>query len=354
MNLSIIVPVLNEVEQLPAFLESLSRQEKVTLELILVDGGSIDGTMELLTACSSSYRWPMKIVTSQRGRAWQLNAGAVHACSPTLLFLHVDSSFTDPQTLSRALRDLDYSCTSRGHHRVAGHFRLRFLRSDNSASFGYFFWEAKARLDRAECIHGDHGFLLRKRFFEEVGPFSVVAPIGEDTLLAERIRSRGEWLLLSDEIWTSARRFESEGLNDRQTLNALLMNFAAIGWDRFFREARDIYSQQVNAKRLDLSPYLALIDRLNRETPWPQRLKRWYRTGEYVRPNAWQLAFLADVRAACRRDLDIDDLQTPRLNCHDRWFEKLTGNFLGNIIAMFGTWVWFRWLVHRYNRPAIN
>ncbi|NIQ98010.1 MAG: glycosyl transferase, partial [Desulfuromonadales bacterium] len=187
---------------------------------------------------------------SEGGRARQLNAGALKASAENLLFLHVDSVFPDPKTLARALEELDRSIAVAGTDAVAGHFRLKFSRTDESSSFGYYFWEVKARLDRSECTHGDQGCLLRKSFFAAVGPFAADLPIAEDTRLAERIRDVGRWILLSPEIWTSARRFEVEGLRERQTLNALIMNFAAIDWADFFAAAKSVYRSQAAADKL--------------------------------------------------------------------------------------------------------
>src|ERR1700674_5517741 len=81
------------------------------------------------------------------------------------------------------------------------------------------------RHGRRECTHGDQGFLLRRGFFNAVGPFEESLPMLAETRFAEAVRNRGEWLLLPAEIQTSARRFEIEGLRERQTLNAIITNF---------------------------------------------------------------------------------------------------------------------------------
>lgn len=350
MKLSVIVPVYNELEQLPIFMEMLSAQESVDLELVISDGGSDDGSQELVERLASDYRWPIRLVRSVKGRGRQLNAGASAAKADNLLFLHVDSVFFEVYTLRRALDALDLAINAGGDYRVAGHFALKFSRTDSSSEFGYYFWECKARLNRPECTHGDQGFLLRKPFYEEAGPFDVDAPIAEDTRFAERIRQLGQWFLLPDQIWTSARRFEVEGLQERQTLNALIMNFSAIGWQSFFAEASHVYRAQSESARLDLNPFFNLIDRLNRQAPYLTTLSTWYRTGVYVRPNAWQLAFLQDVKRNFKRQVPAGEIDLKCLELHDLWFDRVTDNIFGRTIAMIGTWLWYRMTVIRYRR----
>ena len=352
MNLSIIVPVYNEINQLPLFLEMLSGQESIDPELILVDGGSEDGTVELLRKFSASYRWPIRLVQADKGRARQLNTGVEQASCETLLFLHVDSTFHDKRALAAGVEALAVKIADAGHDRLAGHFRLKFTRTDDSSDFGYYFWECKARLDRNECTHGDQGFLMRRSFFNAVGPFDTDVPIAEDTRLAERVRVKGKWFLLPAEVWTSARRFEIEGLRERQTLNALIMNFAAIGWDDFFAQARTVYRHQSASEKLNMVVFFSLIDRLNRESSLTQRLATWYRTGVYVRPNAWQLAFLQDIKRNHARGIDVDAICTDNLDFHDKWFDRFTDNFIGKIIAMAGTWIWYRMTVSCFRKRA--
>ena len=137
MKLSIIVPVYNEIDQLPQFLQMLSAQESIDPEVILVDGGSEDGTVELIRKLSDSYRWPIRLVQADKGRARQLNAGLEQAICETLLFLHVDSTFYDVQALASGVEALAMKIADVGHDRVAGHFRFKFTRTDDNSDFGY-------------------------------------------------------------------------------------------------------------------------------------------------------------------------------------------------------------------------
>jgi rSAM/selenodomain-associated transferase 2 len=337
-ELSIIVPVLNEVEILPALFATLARQKDIRFELLLCDGSSGDGSRQLAQQLSAAAPFPCRLLLSERGRARQLNAGARAAAAPLLLFLHADSGFPDPLALRHAVDAL----LAQGDRLVAGHFALRFALPPERYHFGYFLAESKARLDLPGCTHGDQGFLLTHAVFRQVGPFDERLPIMEDSRLAEEIRGRGGWLLLPAEIVTSARRFETEGLLERQLLNALLMNFAAIGWGDFFAAAPTIYRCQKLTARLQLEPFFTLIARLLKALPRRQRWAIWYQTGGYVRSNGWQLFFGWEARQVFRKGQGPEAVASGRLLRFRRWFDRLTDHPLGQMASMALVWCWFQ------------
>lgn len=336
-ELSIIVPILNEAETLPAFFANLARQANIHFELLLCDGGSADGSRELAGQLAAAAPFPCRLLTTERGRGRQLNAGALAATAPLFLFLHVDSAFPHSLALRQAVDALPA-----GDQRMAGHFALRFALSAERYSFGYFLAESKARLDLPGCTHGDQGFLLSRNFFRQVGPFDESLPVMEDTRLAEEIRRCGQWLLLPAEITTSARRFETEGVFERQLLNALLMNFAAIGWDDFFRAAPEVYRSQDRTGRLQLAPFFALITRLLKDLPRRQCCALWYRTGGYVRSNAWQLLFAWRARRVFRQGKGPEGVANGDIKNFCRWFDRFTDNPFGWGAAMVLVWCWFQ------------
>jgi rSAM/selenodomain-associated transferase 2 len=349
-ELSIIVPTLNEVETLPALFSTLTRQTGIHFELLLCDGGSGDGTCVLAQQQAAVAPFHCRLLLSERGRARQLNTGAEAAVAPLLLFLHADSEFPDTLALRRAVDALLAQHDRLADQRTAGHFALRFALPAARYRLGYFLAESKTRLDLPGCTHGDQGFLLTRTFFEQVGPFDESLPVMEDTRLAEDIRRRGRWLLLPAEIVTSARRFETEGFLERQLLNALLMNFAAIGWNDFFRAAPAIYRSQDRTRRLQLDPFFALIARLLKESPRRQRCVLWYRTGGYVRGNAWQLLFAWQGRRAFRQGKGPEEVPSGSLFSFRRWFDRLTDHPLGQTVSMVLVWCWFQGMRQRMKK----
>lgn len=341
-ELSVIIPVLNEAVALPYLFRTLALQEEIDMEVIVCDGGSTDGTVELTQSLSADVPFPVRVVTSLPGRGLQLNIGARTAAGATLLFLHADSRFPDRLAFRKGLNHLTATIAEKGHDRVAGHFALRFDRKEPSPSWGYYHFECKARLDRPECTHGDQGFLFRRGFFDAVGPFGESLPMLAETRFAEAVRAVGLWLLLPADIHTSARRFETEGLRERQTLNAIITNFAAVGWETFFRETPRLYGSQDAAGRLDLPSALRAIDRRMTSLPWSERMRLWHATGRYVRDNAWQLALARDTRRNFLRGLSVGEGELPALAFYDRYLDRFTDHPPGRLAAALLTWLWLR------------
>src|SRR3546814_15811992 len=92
-RLSIIVPVLNEACTLPVLLERLLPLKRAGCEVIIVDGGSEDGSQNIVQCAGFT------LVCSERGRARQMNAGAAHAQGSVFLFLHADTELPNGAAL---------------------------------------------------------------------------------------------------------------------------------------------------------------------------------------------------------------------------------------------------------------
>lgn len=340
LQLSIITPVLNEGAFLTEFLEGLCRQEHVDFELILCDGGSKDATLDIVHGFKQRSAFPLQLVSSPPGRACQMNIGSRAAVGEWLLFLHADSLFEQPQALMLALAAMQRERSIAGHENFAGHFPLRFERTAISPSLGYFFYEAKSRLDIPDCIHGDQGYLMHRSFYRHCGDFNEELPFLEDSEMADRVAKNGYWLLLPAEITTSARRFETEGLLQRQTLNALIMNFRHIGWDAFFTALPNVYRSQTETEKLALLPYWLKVRELFAREPIFERLRIWYATGRYVRSQAWQLTFAWHCRRQFQRG-QVATMGAVEIAESMRGFERTFSNPLGNALTALLVFCWF-------------
>ena len=342
-ELSIIIPTLHEAESLPLLLADLVQQRELAFEVVVSDGGSVDATRAIVEAFFASGKLSGNCVVGPGGRGRQLNLGVGAAKAEWLLFLHADSRICVVLQLRKAL---DFICEYQQQQTglmTAGRFSLEFDKRADENRYGLFYYEAKARLGRPGCIHGDQGMLMTRTCLQEAGSFREDLPVMEDTSIAEVIRTSGQWLLLPGVIVTSARRFQAEGINARQTLNALMMNFLAIGWFDFFLSAPDIYRQQDRTQPLQLLPFFMLIRDLLGKMPIRQRWRIWLATGGYVRGQAWQLGFVLDCRKAFQGGLQPGQQASVWLTWFDRWFEPLTNHCIGRALTALLVRLWFSW-----------
>jgi glycosyltransferase involved in cell wall biosynthesis len=312
-ELSIVIPTLNEAAALPEALASIVRQRDIAMEVVIADGGSTDGTCSLAAAAAL----PAKIVPGRPGRCRQLNAGVAAASGEFILCLHADSILPD----SMAFRmSVDFLRDAGKDRPMAGHFRISFRRSSSVPSLGFRYYERKALLDRRGCSHGDQGILIPAELLRRNGGFDESCPLLAETRFADRLRESGSWLLLPAEISSSARRFEREGLKERQTLNAVIMALAECGREDILAAIPTLYRLHGETGKLRLRETFRKITALTGALPVAERAGFWERVGHYACSNAWQVPFFGDVllnSCYCRGD------DTPLLNLYDRHLQRL-------------------------------
>jgi len=342
-QLSIVIPTFNEADRLPSLLKSLSIQKELLLEVIIADAGSVDGTLniaqEYLRASGLVFQCLCCDVTS---RSQQMNCGASVARASDLLFLHADTQIENLFLLKNAKTYLDKIRQQTASYYVAGHFSLRFQRSHTEPYLAYFYYEAKTTLTRPYCINGDQGFWLSKKFFKDLGQFDQSLPYMEDARLSREIFKKGCWFTLPGHVYSSARRFEAEGLCPRQILNALLCNFDAIGFDRFFLEAIDAYKQQDKTKPLNLLPFFTSIHGINKQAGWRKSIIYWIRSGHFVASNAWQVAFFIDCYRYYKKSNVIHaGTRHVALKFYDRWFQFIICSTPSAVMTAWLAFIWF-------------
>lgn len=281
-----------------------------------------------------------------------MNAGAAIAGSELLLFLHADSRFPSRHALQRAILAMGDRMAESGSRAIAARFALNFRRRGDSPSPAYFYYEAKARLNRTDCIRGDQGLLLPRSFFRQLGGFDQSLPFLEDVRLATLVAREGEWLLLPAVISTSARRFETEGLYERQVVNAIIANNLRVGWTEFFLSLPGLYGCSSGSGRLLLFPLLEGIRTLLAGRPLPWQVDFWRATGRHVAANAWQIFFWLDTRRAFRAGLTPAEVSPRLLRAFEHRLKWLFHTPLASYVAIAAVWIWFRLLLTRHKRTA--
>ena len=326
--LSVIVPVIDEAGALPGLLADIAAQRGLALEVVMVDGGSRDASPDIARAAGA------RVIESRPGRGAQMNAGAAAALGDWLCFLHADSRLTHPAQLADALARLE-ACDDQ---RVAGHFRLRFVRARAGRGLFYRYLEAKTATGRRHTINGDQGLMLRRAFFDALGGFDTRLPFLEDQRMAAAIRARGRWCLLEHPLATSARRFEVEGAFARYLLMALIMSMHLADVSLFFARAPRVYARQPETGRLRLMPYFRLLRTLARDCgPRATGRVAWRVAGVAV-SQSWQLFFALDV--GLEQGLGVS--RRPATRLHDRLLRPVFHNRVARgLVLVLGAGVVF-------------
>ncbi|KUG20602.1 MAG: TIGR04283 family arsenosugar biosynthesis glycosyltransferase [Methanomicrobiaceae archaeon] len=217
--ISVITPVLNEEEYVTPFLAHLGRL-KGPFEVILVDGGSTDGTLAEATACLAESDRRATLLETDRGRANQMNAGAGKASGEVLLFLHVDCFVPED-----SLIEIDRVMLDEGI--VGGGFLHAFSDPDLLLRATSSLGNMLARLN--STFFGDSGIFIRRDLFLSMGGYDPL-PFLEDVELCRKAKRYGRLVQIGRAIESSPRRYASKG-RFRLTLVfvlALLLNLLGI------------------------------------------------------------------------------------------------------------------------------
>jgi rSAM/selenodomain-associated transferase 2 len=214
-KISIIIPVLNEEKNLGMAIAST--RTTPSTEVIVVDGGSTDGTVALANALEVTVR------STTAGRAHQMNIGAEAATGDILLFLHADTH------LPIGFADLVCSTLTAEDNIVAGAFSLKIdstLRSLRWIERGVN-WRSRF----LQMPYGDQAIFLKADTFHKVGGFPE-QPIMEDFELIRRLQRLGKIAIVSAPVVTSARRWLKRGVFRTTLINQLVILGYLLGVNR--------------------------------------------------------------------------------------------------------------------------
>lgn len=194
MKLSIIMPVFDEAAEIEAALAALAPCRRRGVEVIVVDGGSRDGTAELARPLAD------RMLSAPRGRALQMNAGAAAAHGDILLFLHADTRL--PEGADHVVLD---GLASSG--RVWGRFDVRI---DGGGLLRLVSLMMNWRSRVTGIATGDQAIFVTRAAFDGVGGFPAIA-LMEDVALSARLKRISRPLALRARVTTSPRRWRKHG-----------------------------------------------------------------------------------------------------------------------------------------------
>jgi len=194
MNISVIVPVLNEEKSIAATLQALARLQPY--ETIVVDGGSHDRTAAIAAECG------VKIIPSERGRARQMNRGARQASGDVLVFLHADTRLP-PTALS------DIAGAMGDPRQVGGRFDVELDGKHWMLPLVGRLISYRSRLSKVAT--GDQALFVRREVFQRIGGFEDI-PLMEDIAFCRALKRQAAVACLRSRVVTSARRWEADGV----------------------------------------------------------------------------------------------------------------------------------------------
>lgn len=210
-RISIIIPALNEAQTIRKNIGSLPKGSN--LEIVVVDGGSRDNTIEEARALGA------KVVSTTASKGRQMNAGAAAATGTIFLFLHADTRL--PPYFDAQVRN---AAAQNGF--CAGAFKLA-IDSDK-------WWlrlierVANWRSRHLQMPYGDQAIFISRKLFKEIGGFAEI-PIMEDFELIRRLRRKGKITILDATVLTSSRRWLNFGVLKTWMVNQLMVSAYCLG-----------------------------------------------------------------------------------------------------------------------------
>lgn len=195
-RLSIIMPVLDEGDAIAGALDALAELRGLGVEIIVVDGGSQDATVQRARLRADH------VLVAPRGRASQMNAGAAKASGDVLLFLHADTAL--PREAERLVLD----GLARSRHDW-GRFDVTIAGRHPMLRLIAFMMNLRSRL--TGIATGDQAIFVKRDAFHAAGGFPDI-PLMEDIALSKRLKRLSRPLCLRERATTSGRRWEAHGV----------------------------------------------------------------------------------------------------------------------------------------------
>jgi rSAM/selenodomain-associated transferase 2 len=194
--ISIIIPTYNEADQIAKTISRIyAANAGQKTEIIVVDGGSNDQTITIAEKCGA-----LTIISEKKGRATQMNKGALMARGDILYFLHADS--IPPQNFT------DHIINASDNGYSSGCFRLCF-------DLSHWFLKANCwftRFDVNAVRFGDQSLFVTRSVFDKSGGFNEGLSMMEDQEIIHRIKKYGKFKVMNAAVTTSARKYMDNGI----------------------------------------------------------------------------------------------------------------------------------------------
>lgn len=204
-TVSIIIPVLNEVDNLPLLFDNINRLNPNPQQVILVDGGSNDDSIGIIRSFinklipDNDRKIDWQMTESKAGRALQMNTGAALATSDVLLFLHADTQLPMNviESVSEAMKRAEW-----------GRFDVQIASRQPTLRLVSQMINWRSRL--SGIATGDQAIFISQFLFEQIGGYPNQAFM-EDIELCKQLKGIAKPACLKSKVITSARRWQQHG-----------------------------------------------------------------------------------------------------------------------------------------------
>lgn len=194
-DIAVIIPVLNEAQQLDELILRVNSLQSNGARVVIVDGGSNDGTIEQL------QQTKIELISSEKGRAKQMNKGWRSVQAESYWFLHADC-----QPPNSALADIQNTLNNRQRW---GRFNVSL--SGRSPMFRIIEFMMNWRSCLTQVATGDQGIFVEARLLEEIDGIPDI-PLMEDIALSKQLRKHSRGACIKSPMIVSSRRWEKSGI----------------------------------------------------------------------------------------------------------------------------------------------
>jgi rSAM/selenodomain-associated transferase 2 len=201
-KISIIIPVLNEAKIISKLLSHLecSAVSIENVEVLVIDGGSTDGTINEVSNFMPIGALQIKIEPSAKGRAKQMNVGAKYATGSILYFLHADSF--PPKEFDKLI----FKQVEKGN--LAGCFRMKFNSNHWWLKLAGWFTQFNWRI----CRGGDQSLFVTDELFETLMGFDESYTVCEDIDFIKKLYAENQFTVIPEILTTSSRCYKKHGV----------------------------------------------------------------------------------------------------------------------------------------------
>lgn len=208
--ISVIIPALNETQAISKSIEASQSQDA---EIVVVDGGSTDGTAQIARDLGAS------VLMGEKGRAIQQNLGAKHSKGRVLIFVHADTML--PPGYEREVFNLLLA-----RNTAAGAFRFRL--DVRTLLLRLVEFNTHVRCLLFNMPYGDQALFMPRKIFEQVGGFPAVS-LAEDFFMVRKLKKLGKVRISKLPVITSSRRWLKLGVLKTTLINQVIVGGLLLG-----------------------------------------------------------------------------------------------------------------------------